>query len=253
MEKGRFSRILSTVGFPAVIIATVAAALLFREELALVFASPARLRQWVDQWGWVSPIVFIGLQILQVIVFIIPGEVPQIAGGYLFDVVPGLVYSLAGITIGSAFNYGVAKLLGVPFVERVFSRSRLERFEHVIKSPKAIDVFFLLFLIPGIPMDILCYVAGLSRLRFGAFLMISMAGRLPGILGSVLIGSAAADQRWIMSGIFLLVAVLFFLAGVLFRDRLFRFVVSLSRRSRRKAGVPIDERAAGPDEASPES
>jgi hypothetical protein len=34
---------------------------------------------------------------------------------------------------------------------------------------------------------------------------------------------------------------------------LFRFVVSLSRRSRRKAGVPIDERAAGPDEASPES
>lgn len=251
MGKGRFSRILSTLGFPAVIIATIAAALVFREELALIFASPARLKRWVDQWGWVSPLVFFGLQILQVIVFIIPGEVPQIAGGYLFGVVPGLVYSLAGITAGSAFNYGVAKLLGVPFVERVFSRPRLERFEHIIKSPKAIDVFFLLFLIPGIPKDILCYVAGLSQLRFGAFLLISMAGRLPGILGSVLIGSAAADERWIMSGIFLLVAVLFFLAGMVFRDRLFRFVISLSRRARRKAGVSAEEHTAGLDETPP--
>ena len=61
--------------------------------------------------------------------------------------------------------------------------------------------FFLLFLIPGIPKDILCYAAGITPMGFPYFAAVSTLGRLPGIAGSALIGSAAASRRWVLAGI----------------------------------------------------
>ncbi len=234
----------SLVAFPVFVAGTILLAVLFRDELWQVFASPERLKSWVDGWGPVAPLVFIGLQFVQVVVFVIPGEIPQIAGGYLFGVPLGISYSLIGIGSGSLFNFFIARTLGVPFTERILGRKRLLRFSRFIDSPRTLITFLLLFLIPGIPKDILCYVSGLSSMSITAFLAVSMIGRVPGILLSVLFGDAAAGGRWIPAAIIALSAGLLFLAGLIFREWI-QLLIGRQASSRR-----AEQTGRGPDQAA---
>ncbi|MFQ3619526.1 MAG: TVP38/TMEM64 family protein [Spirochaetales bacterium] len=168
----------------------------YRKELSFLYTSPQGLRCYVRGWGWYGPLIFIGLQVLQVVVFIIPGEITQLAGGYLFGFWVGLLYSLIGIALGSSFNFSVARVLGKPLVLRIFGPKKIEKFAHLMESSKAKRVLFLLFLLPGFPKDLLCYVAGLGSYRFPYFLLLSTLGRLPGLIISSYLGDAAALQAW---------------------------------------------------------
>ena len=119
---------------------------------------------------------------------IIVGSEPQggttgpapLAGQVLLNVAE----TLAGITLGATFNFVISRALGVPFVNALFKRENVERTRKIANSPKARVSFFLFFLIPGIPKDILCYVAGLSIMKLHIFLLFSTLGRIPGILGN---------------------------------------------------------------------
>ena len=226
--KGR--KLSHFIAFPLFIAAVLITAFLFREQLWGLFSSPEKIRNWVLDWGAKAPLIFVGLQLLQVIVSVIPGEIPQIAGGYLFGVLLGIIYSLIGITLGSAFNYFLARFLGRPFVHSILKKERLEKFENFAQSKKVTAAFFLLFLVPGFPKDTLCYVAGITPMRFFPFLLISTAGRLPGIIGSAVMGDAAAEKRWLLAGIIFGAAVVLFVAGFLFRERLRKLVERVTNR-----------------------
>ena len=237
-------RILSLAAFPALFAAMLAVGLVFRREILELFTSSQRLREWIASAGLSAPLLFVGVQALQVVVFFIPGEIPQIAGGFLFGIWRGSLLSLAGITLGAAFNFLVARLLGVPFVRALFPKGETERMRRLAESGKARLTFFLFFLIPGIPKDILCYAAGLSSLQLGTFLLYSGLGRIPGILGSAFMGEAAAGRRWLLAGGLLLLAVVLFVVGFLLRDRI---QLLLSRLGRRRRGATA---AAAPKQAS---
>ncbi len=217
-------KILSSAAFPLFLIGIFLIMWLFRDHFYRIFASPQTVREWVVGWGLVAPLVFIALQVLQVVLFVIPGEVTQIAGGYLFGMWLGAFYSVVGISIGSAVNFILGRILGVPFVEAVFGAERLKRFGNILSSKRATTAFFLLFAIPGIPKDALSYVAGLSSLGFGWFLLVSTVGRLPGILGSSAIGGAAARQMWLTVGFIVVAATILLVIGLLYREQLHRIV-----------------------------
>jgi uncharacterized membrane protein YdjX (TVP38/TMEM64 family) len=233
------SRVVSIAVFVAVIGAAAAAVVVFRREIWDIFSAPERLRTWVLSFGPLAPLVFVGLQTLQVVVFVIPGEVPQIAGGYLFGVLQGVLLSVAGIGIGSSVSFLVARALGVPFVQALFPKGQVERLRSLASAPRSRIVFFLLFVIPGIPKDILCYVGGLSAMRFPGFILISMAGRIPGIVGSAVMGDAAAGKRWLLAGIVAAVALALFLVGYLLKDRIGAWLERFSR--------PPEGRDPGPE------
>ena len=218
----------------AVVLVLVAAAItrvvVFRPEIWPMFATPEATRAWVAGWGVAAPLVFVGAQIVQVVIFVIPGETVQIAGGYLFGFWAGALLTILGIGIGSMANFALARFLGLPFAARFFRRESLEKLNRVAGSSRAQIGFFLLFVIPGIPKDVLCYVAGLSRMRLPFFLAVSLLGRLPGILGSVLIGSSAAEKKWVLSITIFVVACALFAVGFLLRDRIQSRVERLARR-----------------------
>ncbi len=213
-------RIRALIAFPLLIAALVVPAIIWRHQIWQVFTSVGNLRAWIAGWGAWAPVVFIVIQAVQVIVFAIPGEVAQIAGGYLFGAWQGTLLSIAGIFIGSTVAFFLARVLGKPFVAAVVPREQLEKVEKLLLSRSSRIVFFLLFLIPGIPKDILCYVAGISPLAFPFFAGASMLGRLPGIIGSSVIGSAAASNSWLLLGIVSAAALVLFVTGVILRPRI---------------------------------
>ena len=222
------------IAFPLLFVLIFLFVFIFRQQLMNIFSSPEKLKAWLKSGRILTPLLFIGLQALQVVVFIIPGEVPQIAGGYLFGILDGILLSIAGIAAGSIISFYLARILGVPFIQSIFKPEQVKKTEQLIVSPRSKLAFFLLFLIPGIPKDILCYIAGLSPMKIYTFLIISTVGRLPGIIGSVLMGDAAAGKRWIFAGIIFTAAVILFFTGFIYREKLEQWISSLSHKSKKK-------------------
>lgn len=143
--------------------------------------------------GLAGPLICIGVQFLQVVIFAIPGEITQIAAGYVFGAWWGFLYSIVGILLGSAFDFGFARAVGRPVVRRLLGTRRLADVDRRLRSSKGRVAVFVLFLLPGMPKDAMSYGAGLTALRFWAFLGICVPARMPALLLSTLFGSEAND------------------------------------------------------------
>jgi uncharacterized membrane protein YdjX (TVP38/TMEM64 family) len=236
-------RVLSLALFLLLVAAIVVPAVIWRAELWKVFASVSRLREWVAGWGTAAPLVYVVLQAVQTIIFVIPGEVVQIAGGYLFGAWLGSALAIAGSVLGASFSFFLARFLGKPFVAGIVPRERMEGVERLLASRSARSIFFLLYLIPGIPKDVLGYVAGLSPLTYGFFITVSTLGRLPGLIGSAIIGGAAASSRWVLLGVVSGAAVLLFAAGLILRPKIQGW---FERMAQRRKGAPEEPPAPPP-------
>jgi len=166
-----------------VLILLVAAGIFFfiHFDLYSFFSDRTRIIIFLESFGPVSVFVFIGIQILQVLVAPIPGEVSGFIGGYVYGISLGTLYSTIGLTIGSWLAFTLSRTLGLPFVEKVVSPKIINQYDHIM-AHQGPWVAFLLFLIPGFPKDALCYILGLSHIRIMTFLVISTAGRLLGTL-----------------------------------------------------------------------
>jgi len=127
----------------------------FGPELTRLVSDPHKFREYVLSFGSWSAAVFMLFQVLQVVIAVIPGEPVQIAGGYIFGTVLGTVYSTIGITVGYIIVFIGVKLFGFPLVKKLVPEKELKKFSALINSPKLETTIFLLFLIPGIPKDIL--------------------------------------------------------------------------------------------------
>ncbi len=166
-----------------------------------------------------GPLICIAVQIGQVIVFPIPGEVTQIASGYVFGVWAGFLYSWIGIMLGSALAYTFARLLGRPVVEKIIGAKRLEKMDHALDTGKGRSALFLLFLLPGMPKDSLSYGVGLTDFRFGEFIVLSGLGRAPALLVSTMIGSQVQARDYTSIAITVVVAGLAIGAAYLYEKR----------------------------------
>ena len=137
------------------------------------------LKQTLEAWGILGPVIFIGLQALQVIIAPIPGELTGILGGYLFGQWIGLLYSTIGLTVGSVAAFAVGRWFGAHYVQRLVSPDTWRKMGFIVEAEGAI-LCFIIFLIPGLPKDMTCYLFGLSPMPFWVFALISTVGRIPG-------------------------------------------------------------------------
>ena len=138
-----------------------------------------RLKHTLRDAGILAPLIFIGLQALQVVIAPIPGELTGILGGYLFGEWMGLFYSTIGLTVGSVAAFAVGRWLGARYVQRLVSPDIWRKLGFIIEAEGTI-LCFVIFLIPGLPKDMTCYLFGLSPMPFWVFAIISTLGRIPG-------------------------------------------------------------------------
>ncbi len=166
-----------------------------------------------------GPLICIAVQIAQVIVFPIPGEVTQIAAGYVFGAWAGFFYSWIGIMLGSALAYTFARMVGRPVVQKIIGGKRLEKIDNVLDTGKGKSALFLLFLLPGMPKDSLSFGVGLTDFRMGEFIILSGLGRAPALLVSTMIGSQVQERDYTSIAITVIVAGLAIGAAYLYEKR----------------------------------
>jgi uncharacterized membrane protein YdjX (TVP38/TMEM64 family) len=192
-------------------------------DLIQFFTDRKKLIEFINSFGALSVVVFIGLQILQVLFAPVPGEATGFIGGYLYGSVLGTLYSTIGLTIGSWLAFALARWLGLSFVEKAVSPAILQKYDYFMEH-KGTLVTFILFLIPGFPKDALCYIMGLSHMRTRLFLVVSTVGRL---LGTAMLSVSGNCLRYNQHGALWVLAAISIssvIIAYLFRDKLHNFL-----------------------------
>jgi uncharacterized membrane protein YdjX (TVP38/TMEM64 family) len=185
------------------------------------FLNKKRLLDFLDSLGPLAFIGFIFLQVAQVVAAPIPGEVTGLLGGFLYGPVLGVILSTIGLTIGSYAAFALARTFGRPFVDRFVDKAVMNRFDYLLHHKGAFLVF-LLFLIPGLPKDYLCYILGLGHLSTKEFLIIGGTGRLFGTILLTLGGDYIRRNQYGRFSILIGVALVVVFIAMAYKDKLER-------------------------------
>ena len=212
-ERGK--KILAGAAIAIFILLACAIAWFIGRPLLAFVSEPERLRRGVGRGGLMGRGYFLGIQILQVFIAIIPGEPIELGAGYAFGAVEGTLLCLAGPTAGSMLIFFFVRRFGVKAVEIFFPPEKIRslRFLHSARQRNAL--VFLLMVIPGTPKDLLSYFVPLTDMPALTWLFITSVARIPSIVTSTVGGDALGVQNYVFALIALGVTALISAAGLL--------------------------------------
>ncbi len=172
MEKKNNSlRIIMNI---STIVGTVLLCIFFYYALkAEIFTSEEKMQMFLDGYGIWAPIIFVIIQIVQVIIPLIPGGVSQGVGVLVFGPVMGFVYNYVGIVIGSIIVFFIARKYGMPLIQKLFKKQLIDRYIGWLNKGKKYEKFFAVaILLPVAPDDFLCYLAGVTDIDVKKYIAI---------------------------------------------------------------------------------
>ena len=154
-------------------------------------------RDYVRSFGALGPGIVLGLQVLQVFIALIPGEIVESAAGFVLGPWLGTAVCYLGIAIASTLILTLTRRYGVQLVEVFVSREKINELRFLNTEQKRNTLIFLLFFIPGTSKDLLTYFVGLTDIRLRTFLLLSMVARIPSVLTSTFGGHLLGEERYI--------------------------------------------------------
>jgi uncharacterized membrane protein YdjX (TVP38/TMEM64 family) len=148
--------------------------------------APEEIRVWILSFGWAAPVLYILIYTIRPLI-LFPASILSLAGGLAFGPVCGTVYTIIGATLGAMLSFGLARVLG----KNLF-RVRLEKRKNMETQlqEKGFLYILLLRLIPVFPFDLVSYAAGISKVKFWAFLFGTLLGIIPGTFAYNFLGSS---------------------------------------------------------------
>jgi len=194
-----------------------------------IFTDRELIKTFVMSFGAGAPLIFILIQIAQVVLAPVPGEATGFIGGYLFGVINGFLYSSVGLAAGSCINFLLGRFFGKRYVRRLIPAEKLNRFDMIVRR-QGIIILFLLFVFPGFPKDYLSLFLGISTLPFKVFVILASIGRMPGTYVLSLQGASLFQKDY---QIFILLSILclgFFFIAYRYREGLYRWIEKFNCR-----------------------
>lgn len=156
-----------------------------------VLSERERLQGRLEEAGALAPLLYVGFLIVQAVIAPLPAPAVAMAGGYGFGVVEGFFLTWVGSLAGGVISFGISRLFGRALVAGSPRTVRLDRF---VEEHGAV-LIFVLRLIPLVSFDAISYAAGLSSIRFRAFLLATALGMMPGTFAFVYLGGSEPGVR----------------------------------------------------------
>ena len=178
------------------------------------------VREFIGDNKLLSYVIFIFLQILQVVIFIIPGDIINATGGFVFNMFLGSILSFIGVVIGSIMAFYISRFLGYNFVNRFIKKDKIDKFVNFFQSNTGFVSLFIFCNLPFVPKDVLMYCAGLTPLNAKKTLITYCLSRIPGIIIWVSMGANIYNQSIIGIIITLVILLIFLLSIVLIKKKI---------------------------------
>lgn len=149
----------------------------------------------MDRLGVWGVVILAVLFILQVFFAFIPGQALMIACGFLYGFEGGFLLSWLSLVAGGEMAFLLARRYGRPFVERWISPDILARWDKTAHG-QGIDFFALSLVLPLVPNDAMCYLAGLGKIPHRHFAVANLLGRGMACLFTSAIGAFSGRLSW---------------------------------------------------------
>jgi uncharacterized membrane protein YdjX (TVP38/TMEM64 family) len=162
-----------------VLAAMLAGLWVFRNQIASMWAwfgsfdDVVKSMREAGTWG---PATLFILFVLQVFLAFIPGQALMVACGYLYGFWGGFLVSWLSLVAGGELAYLLARKYGRPFAERWVSPDVLSRWDRAAQG-QGIGFFAVMLVMPLVPNDAMCYVAGLGTISHRRFVIANFLGR----------------------------------------------------------------------------
>ena len=181
--------------------------------------TPQQLQQALQQTGGWAPVLYIGVFVL-LRAFFFPVAVLALAGGLLFGLWWGSVYTFIGAVLNCALMFLLARYVGRSQVQRLVEQKLSPQWQRRLQMANGKEGFLLLIilrLIPAVPYNLINYTFGLTGISFSSYLLASAIGIIPGTFAFINIGDktleAGSPSFWIAIGLLVLLLVVTGLLG----------------------------------------
>lgn len=145
------------------------------------FSSVHKLKEFILSTKEKGVIIYILIQCSQVIFMPIPAAVICIVGSLIYGPLLSGIYCSIGVLIGSYISFVLGRTFGYRIVSWIVGKDNTEKYSEIIR--KRGPVFLVLaFLLPMFPDDILCLIAGITKMKFSTFFWITLITRPIGVL-----------------------------------------------------------------------
>ncbi|MFS1232533.1 TVP38/TMEM64 family protein [Enterococcus lactis] len=143
-----------------------------------VFKDLNALRGLVGDSIILGPVIFIFIQILQVVIPIIPGGISTAAGVLIFGPYAGFIYNYVGICIGSIIIFLLGRRYGKPFILSMISDKTYNKYIGWLDNQNRFEkLFALAIFLPVAPDDALCLMVGLTNISVKRYTLIILIAK----------------------------------------------------------------------------
>jgi len=153
-----------------------------------MIGNPQAIAELLQQYKSYGLLVLALLMLAQVFLALIPGQALVIASGYLYGAPMTIAVVATTSILGSQLAFWLARRCGRPLIDKLASPKVIERWDRLAGNCGP-GFFFLTFLLPVFPSDMMCYVAGLGKVSSKGFFAANFAGRLLSSLAFTLFGA----------------------------------------------------------------
>lgn len=142
-----------------------------------VLDSLEHLQTFISSLGAWGPAAFMLVTAALVVFPVIPGGLTAVAGPVLFGPVEGIVFTYIAVCAGLTLNFVIGRHIGLGLIERLLAPRTVTKVLGWTEHRNFTRAFATAITLPIAPDDVLCYIAGTTRMRMRTFMLIILLGK----------------------------------------------------------------------------
>ena len=155
----------------------------------------------ISDMGFSGLLLLFGLQILQILLVVLPGEPFEVLAGMCYGAWGGCLFITLSVFITTTIIFFTVRKLGHKYLYNFFQKEKVDKImkSKLFKNPRNLDIILcILFFLPASPKDLFVYVGGLLPVKPLRFILISTFVRFPSVITSTMVGANISNGNWKM-------------------------------------------------------
>ena len=194
-------RTLSTIGILIVLAIFIWKLAPFIKDITTTEGQIA-FKEKIGSMGFGGILLLFGIQVLQILLVILPGEPFEVLAGMCYGALGGTLFITISVFITTTIIFFTVRKLGKKYLYNFFKKEKVDKFmkNKMLKNPRNLNiVLFILFFLPATPKDLLVYMGGLLPIKPLRFILISTLARFPSVITSTMVGANISKGNWEIS------------------------------------------------------